>query len=1050
MVIGFAGDGAMPMKTFTRLLARNTGWIMAALIGAAAGPAAAGPIESGQYFTDTLSTNNTVDPYYFDARPGETVLIRLACEDDNVPYVPDISVYSNLAATPADWIADGLTDAFTKQDLKISISNYSWHIMHVMLPGALANYSNELQYSVSILRMPHEPPTYDDLDVGPILSGQALEGTINVGADLDPGMIAISNPCRIQIRMGQGEAILVPAIQLFDPEGQLVTNVYTPEYRAEITSPILTQTGIYTVACNDLFNSRGPYVLSMAKIPGELEGEEKDIGLIINGETKSGAIDKPGDLDVAFFNAVPDDVISVVMQERTPALNPVLELYGPDAELIAQATDLLQQTAAITNLALTAGGKYTLVLKDAEDRHAVSYDLTLTFISGPSTESLPETPAGLTATDGAYTNYIQVSWDSAGGALGYDLWRSHGTNNPAIVVTNHNSTVFQDYGVMTNTTYYYKVKSRNSYGVSTNYSNTDSGWCGSTIIPISAVRDAVVVGIDNYSPAYPGGQPSPLEACTNDAYGIKEEMLLGDPSNHWAASDIQMFADRQATKSTLRNSLQALAEGAAAGDLILYTHSSHGGMDGDDTFICAYDDSYYDYELAADLARFRTDTRVVLIIDTCHSAGMFKDGRPVYWPFVERVLSHYRRIKTAEYRAKGLSLPRSFGDNIAFMTACDVDELSSEIGAHGLYTGYLLEACGKTTLDHDLDGNYSFKELHDYAAEQTTLRNTNQHPQFYNGALLSNTVARGVGVVVPGTGAFIYNDYDADRVSDVALYHADSGAWYIGSLVRYLNYLAGKTNWEWIVGGAQFGGPGWRPLAGDYDGDGYADAALYNEQAGLWMIASVQKMKILCQDVYFGGPGLRPVAGDYDADTRFDGALYAQENNGYWYIIPAAGGDAIVWGETLTGPDYIAVPGDYDGDGAADCALYHKTAGYWYILSADGRQIAWGYAFGAPDYHPVPGDYDGDGIFDLAVYHPVYGIWSVWSLIKHASIAEGLVWGGAGWQPVPGDYDGDGIYDLAVYQSSVGRLRIRNLAGKVICDIDGIGPGFQPVLPSLW
>lgn len=1036
------------MKTRMFRLARMASCMLLTLTWLAPGQSAASPIESGQYFSDTLSTNNLVDPYYFDARPGETVLIRLACEDENVPYVPDISVYSDMEATTK--IADGLTDAFVKQDLKINVSNYSWHAMYVQLPMALDTYSNKLSYSVSILRMPNAPLSYADLDVGPILSGEALDGTINVGADLDAGTFAISNNCRLQIRMGQGAPILVPAIQLFDPDGQEVTNIYTPEYRAEITSPVLTMTGIYTVACNDKFNSRGTYVLSMVKIPGEIDGDDKDIGPIINGETKTGMIDKPGDLDVAFFNAVPDDVISIVMRAATPALNPVMELYGPDASLIAQATDILQQSVSITNLTVTAGGKYTLILKDAEDRFLVDYDLTLTFVSGPSTESLPETPTGLTATDGVYSNYIQVSWNSAGGALGYDLWRSQGTNNPMIVVTNLNTTVYQDYGVVTNTSYYYKVKSRNSYGVSTNFSNTDAGWCGITIIPVSEVRDAITVGIDNYSPAYPGGQPSSLEACVNDALGIKDEMLLGDPSNHWSAADIQMFTDRQATKSTLRNALQNLAASAGAGDLILYTHSSHGGAAGDDTFICAYDDSYFDYEMADDLARFRADTRVVLIIDTCHSAGMFKDGRPAYWPFVERVMTHYRRIKTAEYRAKGLPLPRSFGDNIAFMTACDADELSAEIGAHGLYTGYLLEACGKTDLDVNLDGRYSFKELHDYAAEKTPLRNPNQHPQFYNGALLSNTIARGVGVVVPGSGAFIYNDYDADRVSDVALYHEASGAWYIGSLARYQAYLQGQTNWQWLVYGTPFGGPGWRPIAGDYDGDGYADAALYNETAGLWMVGSVRRMRVLFQNVAFGQPGWRPIAGDYDGDGVFDGALYARHDNGYWYVLSSRG-NVIDWEVTWTGPGFTAVPGDYDGDGAADYALYHDSSGYWYILTVEGEHVAWGYYFGAAGFVPVPGDYDGDGIFDLAVYQPVYGIWSAWSLVKKAFIAEGIVWGGAGWQPVPGDYDGDGIYDLAVYNEAASHWRIRTIKGSMLCDFAGFGgPGYQPVLPSLW
>lgn len=1039
------------MKKFIKWLGRNACWMLVALAGMTFEKAMASPIESGQYFTDFLSTNNPVHPYYFDARPNDTVLVRVACEDALSSYVPDITVYSDLAATHK--IADGLANAYTMQDLKLNITTQSWHAIHIKLPMVLANYSNNLQYSVSILRMPDAPLSHADLDVGPILSGQALAGTIHVGADLDAAMIAISNSCRMQIRMGQGAPSLVPSIQVFDPNGNQITADYTPEYRAEITTAILTNMGIYTVACSDFFKSRGAYVLSIVKIPGELEGDDPDIGWIINGETKSGTIDKPGDLDVAFFTAITGDVISVVMQKKTAALNPVMELYGPDAELIAIAKDPLQQQAAITNLLLTTTGKYTLILKDAQDRHNVEYDLTFNFISGPSTENRPETPTGLVATDGTYTNYIRISWDSAEGALGYDLWRSHGTNPPAVIVTNHNSTVFQDYDVIKNTTYYYKVKSRNTYGVSTNFSNTDSGWCGSNIIPAPTVRKAVLVGINKYSPGYPGGPPPPLQLCVNDAYGIKQEMLLGDPSNLWAEANISMFTDRQAAKNTLRGALNALAADAAAGDLILYTHASHGGRDGTNTLICAYDNNYYDYEMAADLARFRSDTRVVIILDTCHSGGMFKQGRPD-WPFVERVMANYTQIKKAEYRAKGLPLPRDLGANIAFMTACAADEFSMEQDDHGLYTGSLLAACLKAA-DVDTNGCYSFKELHDYAAEQTTLQNTNQHPQHYNGSLLADTIARGVGLIHPGSGAFIYNDYDADGASDLALYHEASGTWYIGSLARYYDFLDGLTNWEWIVYGAQFGGPGWLPVAGDYDGDGYADATLYNEQAGQWMIASVKKMRILFQNVHFGGMGLRPVVGDYDGDGISDGALYARYNNGFWYVLSAADGATIAWGQSITGPDFTAVPGDYDGDGVADYALYHNASGYWYILSHDSRKIVWGQHFGAAGYCPVSGDYDGDGIFDLAVYHPISGRWSVWSLAQKGIIAEGIVLGGFGWQPVPGDYDGDGAYDFSVYHAAEGRWKIRDLAGNELFNSDaffpgGLGAGFTPVLPTLW
>ncbi|MFN2352289.1 MAG: hypothetical protein ABR497_10125, partial [Kiritimatiellia bacterium] len=825
------------------------------------GVVAGRPIESGQYFSDNVSTNNYIDPFYFFALPGDTVLLRLANEDAVVAHVPDVRVFdpSNVE------IASSL-NKFTKQDISISATEYGWHTIHAALPLPLYTYSNTVSYSISILRMPDAPISYADPDVGWLLSGEAKSGEINVGADLDAGRFAVSSPCRVQIRMGQGAAVMVPQLQLFDPQGQLISSDYPPEYRAEITSDLLTVTGIYTIVCNDFFNARGPYVLSMVKIPGLLEGADQDIGLIINGETRSGIIDEPGDLDMAYFQALADDVVTIVMQAEDPEMNPVMELYDTDSSLIQRVTDPMQSRVAISNLTITAAGQYTLICKDAEDRFNTAYTLSLDFISGPSTESLPAVPTGLTATDGTYADHIQVSWTAAAGALGYDLWRSYGTNNPVQITTNYNTTLYRDYNVVTNVHYYYKVKSRNTYGVSTNFSNTDSGWCGIDPIPSSDVRWALLVGVDNYSSAYPGGQPTSLQACVNDANGIQDIMLMGDPSNKWNQANVQLLADRQATKNTIRGALQQLASRAGAGELVLYTHSSHGGqthpqVDPYDTFICAYDNNYYDYELGEDLARFRVDTRVVIIIDTCHSAGMFKGARdvPPVWPFVERVMRNYRRVKSAQLRARGLTAPRDLGANIAFMTASDYNELSWEIGPHAVYTGYLLEACARTDLDVNQDGNYSFKELHDYAAAKTIQTVSTQHPQFYNGDLLSAVLARGVGVSSPGGAGVVYNDYDGDSVSELALYHEATGQWFIGSLAR----------WQWLVHGLVLGGPGYRPIVGDYDGDGVADLALYNEAAGLWTIGSLAQMRMICQDLHYGWPGARPIAGDYTGDRRF-------------------------------------------------------------------------------------------------------------------------------------------------------------------------------------
>ena len=57
---------------------------------------------------------------------------------------------------------------------------------------------------------------------------------------------------------------------------------------------------------------------------------------------------------------------------------------------------------------------------------------------------------------------------------------------------------------------------------------------------------------------------------------------------------------------------------------------------------------------------------------------------------------------------------------------------------------------------------------------------------------------------------------------------------------------------------ARFGGPGYVPVVGDYDGDSKADIMVYNESSGLWcgmMSASGYELASIC----FGGAGYRAI-----------------------------------------------------------------------------------------------------------------------------------------------------------------------------------------------
>ncbi len=997
------------------------------------GSAMAAAIESGQWISDYMDWDVTNRMYWFYAASNDSVIVRTAGE---APH--------DMAPCSVLWAPDysAALDTFTNEhysalhEIKMpQVTKTGWYYFHCTPPPGVS-WVEGYSFSVSILRMADYPLSYQDTDVGAIYSGKSLSGKVDAGADLDAAFFAVTNPCTVQIRMGQGEVLLVPKLQLYDPDGQLVINdiQINPEYRSEITKYI-TATGIYTIVMNDEFNAFGNYSVCMVRIPGEMDPGDADIGAIGNGESRTGTINEPGDLDIAMITVQSNDVIRLSMREKDTLhsdLNPRIELYGPGGALIAKGADPFQINAVISNTCVTSGTHY-VICKDSQDRHGVQYILGFDIITGPSLSNMPDIPTNIAATDGVYSNYVEVTWSLAAGATNYVIARKFSTNDWADLHTNNVSgPPYRDYSVQSNVLYEYKVKSHNSLGFS-DYSGTDSGYAAGDFA--SAPRRALLVGINHYDPAY---GPGDLNACINDAIGVRDKMLLADPDMRWSTNAILTFTDAQATRTRLRDTMRFMAASATTNDMVLYFHSSHGGQQpgGEewDTFICAHDADYSDADFAADLALFNPYTWVFVILDTCHSGGMFKSDEP--WPFAERVMRHYQRIKAGEYLRKGEPVPKALGNNIAFITAADYNEMSVELGSNGVFTGFMLEACGTPKADSNRDGQLQFSELYSYAYPKALAVYSGQHAQYYNWDLLAWGIARARGT---GTGrATLWPDCDfnGDAYSDLTAYNIYTGEWYIYSL------LQGVLTW-----GYPWGGDGHYPVSGDFDGDKWADLAVYNQSQGKWNMLSMDG-RLLGWDVAWGGKHMAPVCADFNGDGASDLGVY-NTPDGFWYIRDLPG-NVLLNGVSWTGTGYDAVPGDYDGDGRADCAMYHEASGYWYALPVSGTNIIVpGVLWGSPGLAPVPGDYDGDGISDLAVFYPAIGQWFV-RAADGTILAWTLPWGGPDFMPVPGDFDGDGAFDLTVYNIYTGEWYSYSLANQAVIMWQGQwgGYGFVPALPT--
>ena len=229
-----------------------------------------------------------------------------------------------------------------------------------------------------------------------------------------------------------------------------------------------------------------------------------------------------------------------------------------------------------------------------------------------------------------------------------------------------------------------------------------------------------------------------------------------------------------------------------------------------------------------------------------------------------------------------------------------------------------------------------------------------------------------------------YFDPVGDGKTDIAVYHSDSGLWFIKPSSGAADYYVG------------YGGPDYKPVPGDYDGDGKTDVAAYHSPSGLWFI----KPSSGAADYYvgYGGSDYKPVPGDYDGDGKTDVVAY-HSPSGLWFIKPSSGAADYYVG--YGGTDYAPVPGDYDGDGKMDIAVYHFPSGLWFIKPSTGA-VDYYMTYGGPDYTPIPGDYDGDGKTDIAVYHSASGLW----FIKPSSGAADYYvgYGGTGYAPVNLDY----------------------------------------------
>ena len=207
--------------------------------------------------------------------------------------------------------------------------------------------------------------------------------------------------------------------------------------------------------------------------------------------------------------------------------------------------------------------------------------------------------------------------------------------------------------------------------------------------PALATNYAVCVGINEYK------EISSLEGCVNDANHFYTNLVA---RGGWLPGNMTKLTDSKATKSAIRKAISNYAAKAVSGDTFIYNHSSHGGqISGTDTYLCVYDEvyeddstAYNDWEVAADLQKFAAGVKVVVIVDACHSGGLFRDAQAreaanadlaANWDFAGRVSTIMEENRAARLARGERGVEKTLAaSEIGWVTAAKYSESSYDGG----------------------------------------------------------------------------------------------------------------------------------------------------------------------------------------------------------------------------------------------------------------------------------------------------------------------------------------------------------------------------------
>ena len=250
-------------------------------------------------------------------------------------------------------------------------------------------------------------------------------------------------------------------------------------------------------------------------------------------------------------------------------------------------------------------------------------------------------------------------------------------------------------------------------------------------------RKALLIGINKYT-----SNIGRLRGSINDV-NLIEQLITKD--YNFAAEDIKLLLDEQATAKNILAEVDWLVAAAEPGDVLFMYYSGHGAQilnegndleeDGYDEILCPIDFDWKnmivkDDELHERFSKIPTGVNLTAFFDCCYSGGN-NDGQYIYDPtelLLEGAIAGVKRVCQQNYEKLKSTKKnqRKYESGALMISACREDQLAHEamIGGqvYGVATSFLTSVLVNNNFDID------YKTLIEKTTEQISATRFDQTP----------------------------------------------------------------------------------------------------------------------------------------------------------------------------------------------------------------------------------------------------------------------------------------------------------------------------------